>query len=205
MADFPYTSVTGKLRAFFEKIQMVGKPDNVDVKWLASVGFTATNDRTIVPILKFVGFVDQAGAPTDKWMTYRDKSRAAKVLAQAIREGYAELFRLYPDACRRSDDELKAFFTTKTKGAAQVVAKTVATFKTLCGLADFSDAAAPVVAPSQTPPTSDATSAGLPAKTLQSLGANVAVIVNIQLTLPETADETVYDKLFAAMKKHLLP
>ena len=52
MADFPYTQVTGKLKSFFDKIQQVGKPDTIDKRWLASVGLKASNDPSIVPVLK---------------------------------------------------------------------------------------------------------------------------------------------------------
>ncbi|MGA9349633.1 MAG: DUF5343 domain-containing protein [Anaerolineae bacterium] len=202
MADFPYTQVTGKLKSFFEKVQQVGKPDTVDKKWLASIGLKATNDHTIIPVLRFIGFVDQSSKPTDRWMSYRDKSRAGKVLAEGVLEGYAELFQTYAGAHRRSDEELKAFFSTKTTAGAQVVSKTVTTFKTLCGLADFEGVSVegPPVQPVQL--TQDGL--GAPTKIIKELGAGVTININIQLTLPDTTDESVYDKLFSAMKRHLL-
>lgn len=202
MADFPYTQVTGKLKSFFEKIQQVGKPDTVDKKWLASIGMKATNDPTIISVLRFIGFVDQSSKPTDRWMSYRDKSRAGKVLAEGVLEGYAELFQTYADAHRRSDEELKAFFSTKTTAGAQVVSKTVTTLKTLCELADFEGVSVegPPVQPMQL--TQDGL--GAPTKIIKELGAGVTININVQLTLPDTTDESVYDKLFAAMKKHLL-
>lgn len=202
MTDFPYTPVTGKLKSFFEKVQQVGKPENIDKKWLASIGLTASNDPSIVPVIKFIGFVDQSGKPTDRWMAYRDKSRAGKVLAEGILEGYADLFRTYPDAYRRSDDELKAFFTTKTTAGAQVVSRTVVTFKTLCELADFSGVATEALYPQL--PGATQVDLSIPTKTVQGLATGITININIQLTLPDTTDEVVYDKLFAAMKKYLL-
>lgn len=100
MADFPYTSVTGKLKSFFEKIGQLGVPDTVDKKWIGSIGMKASNDPTIIPVLKFIGFIDQSGKPTDRWKNYRDKTRSRIVLAEAILDGYAELFKTYPDAHR---------------------------------------------------------------------------------------------------------
>jgi len=202
MADFPYTQVVGKLKAFFEKIQQVGRPDNVDKKWLASIGLTASNDPSIVPVLKFVGFVDQSGKPTERWMAYRDKGRAGRVLAEGIRSGYADLFRTYPDAYRRSDDDLRAFFTTKTTAGLQVIAKTVATFKTLCELADFSEL--PGDAPHPPLPEAAPSEPLVPTATIQGPSTGITVNINIQLTLPATTDEVVYEKLFAAMKTYIL-
>jgi len=210
MADFPYTQVTGKLKSFLEKIQQVGRPDIVDKKWLASLGFRASNDATIIPILKFIGFVDQSGKPIDnRWLAYRgDKSRARKVLAEGICEGYAELFQTYPDAHQRSDSDLESFFSTRSTAGAQVISKTVTTFKTLCELADFSDVTASAQPPVPEPPSPSGvvdTAPGITRTAVRGLGTGVTININIQLTLPETTDETVYDKFFAALKKHLLP
>ena len=58
MVDFPYTPVTRKLKTFFEKIQQVGKPDTVDKKWLASIGLNASNDPSLIPVLRFIGFIE---------------------------------------------------------------------------------------------------------------------------------------------------
>jgi hypothetical protein len=202
MVDFPYTPVTRKLKTFFEKIQQVGKPDTVDKKWLASIGLNASNDPSLIPVLRFIGFIDQSSKPTDRWMKYRDKSRAGKVLAEGILEGFTYLFQTYPDAYRRSDDELKAFFTTKTTAGVQVVSKTVTTFKNLCELADFEGVS--VENPLAQPVQLAQDGLGTPTKIIKELGAGVTININIQLTLPDTTDESVYDKLFAAMKKHLL-
>lgn len=202
MADFPYTQVTGKMKTFFAKIQQVGKPETVDKKWLASIGLKATNDYTIIPVLRFIGFVDQSSKPTDRWMSYRDKSRAGNVLAEGILEGYAELFQTYADTHRRSDEDLRAFFSTKTTAGAQVVSKTVTTFKTLCELADFEDV--PVEGPPIQPVQLTEGGLGAPTKIPKELGAGVTININIQLTLPDTTDDSVYDKLFSAMKRHLL-
>jgi hypothetical protein len=205
MAEFPYTQVTGKLKSFFEKIQQVGKPDSVDKKWLASIGFRASNDPTIIPILKFIGFVDQAGKPTDRWLAYRDKSRARKVLAEGVCEGYIELFQTYPDAYQRGDNELKSFFSTRSTAGAQAISKTVTTFRTLCELADFSDVTVSAQIPQATAPSGGVeVEHGIPRTVVQRLGGSITININIQLTLPETTDENVYNKLFAALKTHLL-
>jgi hypothetical protein len=38
----------------------------------------------------------------------------------------------------------------------------------------------------------------------RTLGAGLTINVNVQLTLPETTDGSVYEKLFAATREHLL-
>ena len=137
-------------------------------------------------------------------MAYRDKSRAKKVLAEGILKGYYELFQTYPDAYRRSDDDLKAFFTTKTTAGVQAVAKTVTTFKALCELADFEWVSYNNIEVLPHRLKEFRNEVEIPTNIVKGMGTGVTININIQLTLPDTTDENVYNKLFEAMKKHLL-
>lgn len=206
MPDFPYTQVTGKLKSFFEKIQGTGQPDAATVKWLKLIGWTSSNDPSILPVLRFIGFVESDGKPTPKWSEYRDRARAKSVLGNAIRQGYSELFATYPDANARSDDELRNFFaTSKPKAGDQVISKTTQTFKALCELAEFDGAGVsrsagqPHVSVTTSPANKEAAH-----QRADGLGSGITVNINIQLALPDTADEALYDRFFAALKKHLL-
>lgn len=199
MADFPYTQVTGKLKNFFCKIVGIGVPKVVNKKWLSSIGFNASNDSTIIPVIRFVDFIDQSNAPTESWQKYRVENQARKVLAEGIRKGYDSLFQTYPDAYSRSDDQLKSFFKSKTLAGDQVITKTISTFKNLCELADFESI--PEKASDEIPVSK---AHGIKITDNKELGTGVTININIQLTLPDTTDESVYDKLFISMKKHLI-
>ena len=205
MAEFPYVGVTGRLKTCFDKIQRVGVPSAADKKWLASIGFSASNDARILLVLKFIGFVDPSGSPTDRWRGYRDKRLSGKVLAEGIIAGYSELFGTYPQANQKNEEDLRAFFSTRTSAGTQVINRTVGTFKALCELADFSASPAEVaVSEVPAPVQQEETGLSLVTPTVNSTQHGVTININVQLTLPETTDEAVYDKLFAAMKKHLL-
>lgn len=214
MAEFPYTTVPGKLPPLFNKIQTAGTPPVLTQKVLASFGFTSTNDRTMQRVVKAIGFVDSTGKPTERWAAFKDKSRAKTVLGAGIREGYPDLFQMYPDAYQRSDDDLRNFVNSNTTGGAQVVSYVLGTFKALCALADFSgtSTAAATVTTIPTPPpvASDVqgdqmvNSSGPLPTFARNLGTGVTLNINIQLTVPDTTDEKVYDNFFAALKKHLL-
>ncbi len=210
MAEFPYTPKPSSLANFLATIQTVGRPEKVTIKYIESLGFTSSNDRYVRGILKSLGFLDSSGVPTERWQIYRNKQRATTELATAIHETYSELFSVYPDAHRKDDEALRNFFTSKTSVGERTVYYMVSTFKTLCELADFS----PV---SQSSPAiqQDAslaiTAHPLPEKTTEAIIAEAAVAsqgitvnVNIQLTLPETKDSSIYDKIFESLKKHLL-
>jgi len=206
MADFPYTKVTGKLQVFFKKIQEIGVPPSASTAWLPVIGFGSNNDRTIIKVAKFIGFIDSSNKPTSRWRSYRDHSKAKGIMAEGIKEGYKELFDLYPDAYQRSDVELKNFFRSQSSEGDQVITSMVATFKALCSLADFSEsnisdeqAEIQVLNPESKP-----THSAPIITTSREMPSGITININIELSLPPTTEKDVYDNLFAALKKHIL-
>jgi len=197
MSEIPYTPLTGKIRKYFEKIQEVAIPQNkVNTSWLKTLGFKSGNDGYILGVLKYIGFIDASGIPTEFWKQYKDPTRAKVVMAQAIKQGYKELFDLYPDAFRKDREALYAFFSSKTGKAKSTVNLMVTTFINLCQLADFEQESLVTVPPPK------------PKETVVSVKPEKGIIrelhINIQLHLPATNDPTVYDNLFKSLKKHLL-
>jgi hypothetical protein len=156
----------------------------------------------MLAVLRQIGFIDADGAPSKRWKAFRGKD-GAQVLADAIRTGYAELFATYPDAENRATTDLDAFFKTHTDAGQQAIDKTVATFRALASAADFS------VAAGAAPTTDDQTSSDVQGPTIKSAPPivhpqGVTVNINVQLVLPESTDEEVYRKFFAAMREHLI-
>jgi hypothetical protein len=80
--------------------------------------------------------VDPTGVPTPNWSNYRG-AHHKKVLGAAVRDGYAELFAVYPDAPTRSQTDLEHVFSTSSTGGKQVISKLVSTFKALAELVEF--------------------------------------------------------------------
>lgn len=204
MGEYPYATVTGKLEALLKKIPDLGQPDLVDAKWLKQVGFGAANDTTILRVLVFVGLIDESGKPTKRWVAYRSKAAAGKVLGAAISDAYSDLFDTYSDAHTRTTEELASYFSTKTTGGSKVVALTVRTFRVLCDLAD-SSALRPSERVKETAAgRSELADLGGPERAPEGHSAGFTVNINVQLTLPETTDRAVYDNLFASLKRNLL-
>jgi hypothetical protein len=168
----------------------------------------------MIPVLKFVGLVGSDGAPTSLWDAIRvqDKARRAQ-LASGIRGAYADLFALYPDAHRKDGEALRNFFRAHSSGGEQVQGKLVQTFQVLAEFADFD---APAPEPSELAPRRAEKQHRKPKEAKPEAGdqsrhedngpsfPGVALNVNIQLQLPATSDGEVYEKLFGAMRKHLI-
>jgi hypothetical protein len=199
MEKAAYTPTPQRIKRFFETIQSVGIPSKVYYAYLPTIGFKSGNDRYLIGIAKFLGFVDTGGKPTTKWSDFKDKSKASKVIADAIKTAYASLYSTYPDAEKQDDDKLQNYFAS-TSGAADSVARLmVRTFKSLCELADFEAVAGEEHATAATAP------AGKKVSEI-SLGMKpITLNINIQLQLPATEDVTIYEALFSALKKNLFP
>lgn len=104
MAEFPYIPTPAAVKRFLTHIQSAGIPAKVTVKYLEQVGFKSKNDRQLLSILKFIGFADSSGLPTPVWQAYRRKDKAGQILAEAIRQAYADLFKTFPDAHRKDNE-----------------------------------------------------------------------------------------------------
>lgn len=136
MAKYPYLLKIGSMKKFFQIIPTVGTPDKVTQQYLSSLSFKSSNDRRVIPVLKYLKFVDDAGNPTERYKQYRDKSQSKKVLGAAIHESYSDVFKQFPDADRRDDSELHNFFSTHTGLGQKAVKAILDTFKALCSIAD---------------------------------------------------------------------
>jgi Family of unknown function (DUF5343) len=201
VATFAYTTVTGKVGPLLEKLGQVGVPTRATRDWLRSVGFTSSNDPSLIGVLRQIGFIDANGAPTQRWKDFRGKE-GRRALADAIRTGYAELFGTYPDAQERSVPDLEAFFKTHTDAGQQAIDKTVSTFRALASAADFS------VAAGSAPPAVSGNASDVQGPTIRSASPTapqgLTININVQLVIPEAADQEVYEKFFAAMRDHLI-
>ena len=204
MSEFAYTTVPGKLGPLLDKIRHTGVPAKATVAWMKSIGFTSSNDSTLLPLLKFIGLCDQSGSPTEHWKQYRGPHHGT-VLAQMIREGYAELFSIYPQEQDQSDSDLSSFFTTRSKAGKQVISKTVTTFKTLCSKADFQSASPSTPDPiPQTVQVHQAHKAQAPAAIVANPKyPTPEVHIDIQIHISPEASTTQIDQIFKSMSKHL--
>jgi len=202
MVEYPYVTTTKTIKAFFTHIQSAGIPPKVNKPYIESVGFKSSNDRPIVGMLKYLGFVGQDGAPTPRWREYKDKERARKILGKALVEGYSELFETYPDAPRRDREALMNFFRTKTGLAERTVSAIVDSFKALTELAEFEGLEElEELEEAKEQPKGRRT----PAPRIVAAPDAPALSINIQLQLPATENQEIYDKLFASLRKHLFP
>ena len=222
-----YTTVTGKIPTLFEKIASMGVPKTtVDSKWLAMIGFGGSNDKTLLGVLARLGFLDDLGMPTERWISFRDSNKRAQVMEEAMKQAYSELYEAYPEAHKQPDDDLVNFFKNQpspdgtfgglSEGTATKILQTFKGLGAIAGLRSEDDNKVRVLRTKQVTKkvitknaTPERTSSEAPAGNERGGGANpvspqLVLNVNIQLAVPENMDENAYDRFFAALKKHLL-
>jgi hypothetical protein len=199
MAKALYTPSPQNVKKFFETIKGLGIPSKLHQAYLPTIGFGSSNDRYLIGLSKSLGFVDTAGKPTKMWSDFRDKTKAPKVMADAIKIAYADLYSIYPDAEKKDDDTLQNYFASTSRVAESVARLMVRTFKNLCELAGFEAVAVEERVTTPTAPAGEKVSE-IP------LGMKpITLNINIQLQLPATEDVTIYEALFSALKKNLFP
>lgn len=205
MADAPaYTTVPGKIPQLLAKIRDSGVPTRATVAWLKGLGFTSSNDATLLGVLRQIGFIDSSNTPQPAWREYRGAHHRA-VLGRAIELGYEALYATYPDAHLRPNGDLFHVLSIQSSAGKQAIDKSIATFKNLAKEADFEVGA--VATNSVEPPSgedAEVRATNPRVRRQQDSQHGVTINVNVQLTLPETNDESVFEALFRAMKKHLI-
>lgn len=204
-----YLVTTKNAQAFFNALQTARAPERFTTKFLKDLDFSSSNDRLYIGVLKGLGFLDENGAPTARYYAFLDHSQSRRVLADSLREAYDELFALNRSAQEMDLEAVKGKFRSLTLGqkSENVINLMANTFGALRDLADWSSTAEPSATTEVTPaPVHEPTTPKLePAKPeLPALGlTKMDLHYNIQIVLPESRDEAVYDALFASLRKHL--
>jgi len=202
--SYPVCIVTAKLRDFLvSKIKNLGTPTTVNYKWLASIGFKSTNDRSLITVLKFINFIDSSSHPTDLWKKFKGDNKGA--LAEGILVGYKDLYATYPEAHKVSTSDLQNYFRTHTDAGDRAIQSMVATFKTLSELADFERTSLSLVKNQPaTLPEVVSSSPIIHQATGETASAKApSVHIDIQIHIDANAKAEQIDQIFASMAKHL--
>src|SRR6185369_9449723 len=100
----------------------------------------STNDRLFIGILKDLGFLNRDGTPQQRYFDFLDRSRSKQILADGIREAYADLFAVNTKANEFTVQDAKNKLRTLYSGKKTdlVIGNIAKTFRALCDCADFS-------------------------------------------------------------------
>jgi hypothetical protein len=203
-----YLTSTKNLEGILNSISGAQAPEKFTTRFLESLDYKSTSDRLVIGVLKSLGFLADDGRPTQRYFEYLDQTQSGRVLAEAIREAYSDLFQVNKNAHTMSRADVLNKFKTLSQGqySESVLDKMASTFTALAALGDWESApstASTSVASTSTvelTPETGARDAFPPQSSSLSIGG---LVYNIQLILPESRDPKVYDALFESLRRHL--
>ena len=205
-----YLIATNNLGKFLGAVRNAQAPDKVGLKFVEDLGFTSTNDRLFVRLLKALKFIDDTGKPTARYHSFLDETQWKRVLADGIRDDYPELFRINRNANTFSREQLTGKLKSLGEGklSEAVLGNTIKTFSELVKLADFSGQGneRPDVAPEMPPSSSsEAPQAEVSAGAMlpNTAGTFSGLVYRIEIVLPATRDQAIYDAIFRSLRAHL--
>ncbi|MFQ9298290.1 MAG: DUF5343 domain-containing protein [Clostridia bacterium] len=203
-----YLTSTKNLEPVINAVLTAKAPDRFTYKFLEDLGFKSSNDRLYINLFKALGLLDESGSPTERYYRFLDQGIYKEVLAEGIREAYEDLFNININAQSLSTDEVKNKLRTLTQGqkTEKVISLMAMTFSALCSIADWNEKENKTkIVEIQT---KEEVKSQEPKPVEEKIISNskkekLELHYDIQIHLPETRDESVYDAIFSSMKKHL--
>lgn len=198
----PYVNAYNSIPKLFDEIRSASVAAKITNDYIYSVfGLKSTSHRALIPLLKHLGFLDQANVPTQVYKDYRDDEKMKRVMAERIKNAYSVLYQANEYAHKLSKEELQSKLVNLAGVAKEdkIVPAVVSTFIELCKLADFDEAPITVeqkkvveVKPDNSPKNTD------------SLNHSLGLSYTINLNLPATTDIEVFNAIFKSLKENLL-
>lgn len=209
-----YTLKTGSIPAYFDAMLDAQPPERFSVKFLENLGFTSTNDRLFIGILKDLGFLNRDGTPQPRYFDFLDRGRSKYILAEGIREAFADLFAINTKAQEFTAQDVKNKLRTLYAGKKTdlVIGNVAKTFRALCDYADFSTPIPPhqdrpaIQQDSEKPAIESEVPVRPQHDEQQPVSGKIKVSglqYHINIVLPETRDQAVFDAIFKSLRDHL--
>jgi hypothetical protein len=200
----PYLVSPGSIKTGLEKIKAAATPERVTQDFVTTkLQIKGGTGAALIPYFKKIGFVASDGSPTELYKRFRNQATAGSAVASAIKLGYKPLEAVNEYFYDLSDKDLLALIVqvTGVEQGNQVAKLTLSTLKALKGFADFE---AKPTAPDKTGQDgSEPPADGRFSQTSREgpVGLNLAYTIN--LNLPATSDQAVFNAIFRSLKEHL--
>lgn len=203
----PYLSTPGSIKTCLEKIKAASTPDRVTQDFVSTkLQIKGGTGKALIPYLKKIGFIAPDGAPTEIYKRFRNASTAGGAVASAIKLGYKDLSSVNEYFYELSDKDLLALIiqVTGAEEGSQVAKLTLSTLKSLKAFADF-DAKANLGKDVPEKKKDESTLEVQPSPIASGAPrARVSLAYTINLNLPATSDQAVFNAIFRSLKEHLI-
>lgn len=211
MANLPYITSTGNIEKALNAIKKAAVPDSVSQDFVKTIlKIPGGSGDQMTAFLKKINFASSDGTPTELYKKFRNPSTSGTAVAGAVRHAYAPLFVRNEYMYQLDDDELLGLIVEETGLAhdSNPVKLAFACIKALKKHAGFADAEeADIVKadeqiPAQVIDIKRGPNQATPDTHAGTIGLNLGYTIN--LNLPPTTDQAVFNAIFKSLKTHLL-
>lgn len=201
----PYLAAPGSIKTGLDKIRSAATPDRVTQDFIQTkLNIKGGTGAALIPYLKKIGFVGSDGTPTDIYKRFRNHATAGTAVFEAIKIGYKELEKVNEYFYELDDKGLLALIVqvTGVETGNKVAGLTLSTFKVLKQFADFDQQAVPGASQADSASADFAKSTDHSGRAVGGVGLNLTYTIN--LNLPATTDQAVFNAIFRSLKENLL-
>lgn len=209
MSDLPpYMNGHGYITTVLEKIKSAPTPPKFTQDFLQTkLGVNSSSARPIIPFLKRMGFIDDAGIPTDRYKRFRNPPQSGKAAAEGLSSAYKALYDVNEYAHDLGGQELEGLViqVTGLDKSNQVLRAIVGSFNALKSFAKHEDEEKSSHEISNTYEESSQNNIDYDKNQQTSLidrKLNIAYTIN--LNLPETTNVEVFDAIFQSLNNNIL-
>jgi hypothetical protein len=213
----PYTTTLAGMVATIRQLRS-NFPPTVNADTLKKWSIASNNEAPIIVVLRFLSLIDDEGkkvAENAKAFVEHDDAAFAGKFEAIVKAAYADLFDTWGDsAWSLEKNKLIGFFRNADGTSARVGQEQASTFLALAGLAGHGVAQSVSPQTSAKPPrgpkkVSGRRTGGDPIAPQASIGSGKdqltpTVTLRVEINLPVTDDQSVYDSIFKSIKAHLL-
>ncbi|CAM4297034.1 hypothetical protein MB901379_03190 [Mycobacterium basiliense] len=203
--DLPYTLAPNRIPAIFKEIHTSGTPPKFTAEFLKTLGFSSSNDRAMIKILRQLGFIDANSVPTERYNDYKGHN-GSRALAAGLRQGWSELFLSNRDIYKLPVSDIIRRVAPITGTNESISARIANTFQKLCSIADWTEEPQ-AETPRQTEDlgTGDVVQKHDQGDTGEThLSGQLRLHHDIHVHLPPVSDPAVHRAIFHALKSELL-
>lgn len=210
MAALPYVTAPGNIDKALRGIKTAATPERVSQDFVKTIlQIPGGSGDQVTAYLRKLGFANPDGTPSDIYKKFRNPASSGVAAAEALKLGYAPLYKRNEYMHQLSDDKLRGLIIEETGQGedSSVVSLVLAAIKAVKKFADWNQ---PEVekknepAPVMVAPQQSAAGASPPPIHQQRGKLGLSLSYTINLNLPATSDIAVFNAIFKSLKENLL-
>ena len=195
-----YLASNKNLPVLFEKIGSAKVPDAFNYEFLqTTIGLKGSNDRSMISLLRSMGFIDQSNVPTPSYRLLKGERSARKIAwGEGVARAYKPLFDADEEAFKHGPEKIKGLIAQVAGTDDDATSRIAATFLALVKLGEFeAKRSEPEVDEDDEEPEEEPERVKL--KNPQGLRTEFQYVIQVQL--PSNGTEETYLNIFNAIRK----